>query len=99
MKVAIEYNGIGVFSNLASSQTGGTLGYGCRCNQCAANRRRQSSQSLRSSMIKNKLSEELKFFRADRPDEWKMDEFIRMAEKLESCIQTLPARPEDDNED
>lgn len=30
-----------------------------------------------------KLSVELEKWRADRPDEWKMDEFIRNAEKLE----------------
>ena len=31
------------------------------------------------------LSERLKFWRADRPDEWIMDEFIRAAEKLEKA--------------
>lgn len=36
-----------------------------------------------------KLSEELSKWRADRPDEWKMDEFIRNAEKLESESDAL----------
>lgn len=31
-----------------------------------------------------KLSEMLAMWRAERPDEWRMDEFIRMAKKLES---------------
>ena len=30
-----------------------------------------------------KLSEKLRNYRSDRPDEWSMDEFIRDAEKLE----------------
>jgi len=30
-----------------------------------------------------KLSERLKSWRAERPDEWTMDEFIRLAEVLE----------------
>ena len=30
-----------------------------------------------------KLSEELNKWRCERPDEWKMDEFIREAERLE----------------
>jgi len=30
------------------------------------------------------LSEDLKMWRAERPDEWTMDRFIRKAEKLES---------------
>lgn len=30
-----------------------------------------------------KLSEQLRYWRAERPDEWKMDEFIRLAEELE----------------
>ena len=30
-----------------------------------------------------KLSEKLKSWRAERPDEWTMDEFIRTAEKME----------------
>lgn len=29
-----------------------------------------------------KLSDNLKYWRAERPDEWKMDEFIRKAGKL-----------------
>ena len=35
-----------------------------------------------------KLSDRMKAFRADRPDEWQMDEFIRMAEELESDCYT-----------
>ena len=35
-----------------------------------------------------KLSEYLAKWRADRPDEWKMDEFIREARKLEASIET-----------
>lgn len=34
-------------------------------------------------MVKS-LEEDLKFWRAERPDEWTMDEFIRKAKKLES---------------
>lgn len=30
-----------------------------------------------------KLSEQMQYWRAERPDEWKMDEFIRQAKKLE----------------
>ena len=33
-----------------------------------------------------KLSERLQRFRADRPDEWTMDEFIREAKELEECL-------------
>ncbi len=36
-----------------------------------------------------KLSEELGKWRIDRPDEWKMDEFQRKAEKLEAERDTL----------
>lgn len=35
------------------------------------------------------LSEHLSMFRADRPDEWKMDEFIKMAKMLENNIIIL----------
>ena len=34
------------------------------------------------------LSDHLKMWRADRPDEWKMDEFIRMAEALQEELET-----------
>ena len=34
-----------------------------------------------------KLSERMREFRSDRPDEWTMDDFIREAEKLESALQ------------
>ena len=38
-------------------------------------------------MYKEKpLSDKLKFWRADRPDEWTMDEFIRDATRLEGLI-------------
>ena len=33
--------------------------------------------------IEKSLQEDLKFWRAERPDEWKMDEFIRKAKALE----------------
>jgi len=36
-----------------------------------------------------KLSEELEKWRADRPDEWKMDEFIRNADALEKQLAEL----------
>lgn len=39
-----------------------------------------------------KLSTELSKWRCDRPDEWKMDEFIRNAEKLESERDALAAK-------
>lgn len=35
-----------------------------------------------------KLSEHLAKWRADRPDEWQMDEFIREARKLEASIES-----------
>ena len=33
-----------------------------------------------------KLSDDLRYWRAERPDEWKMDEFIRRATQLEDCV-------------
>ena len=40
----------------------------------------------------NNLSEQLKYWRAERTDEWIMDDFIRKAEALEkACISTLAA--------
>lgn len=39
-----------------------------------------------------KLSTELSKWRCDRPDEWKMDEFIRNAEKLEAERDALAAQ-------
>lgn len=39
-----------------------------------------------------KLSEELGKWRCDRPDEWKMDEFQRNAEKLEAERDALAAQ-------
>lgn len=38
-----------------------------------------------------KLSEDLRYWRAERPDEWTMDEFIRKADKLESKLQSVEA--------
>ncbi len=32
------------------------------------------------------LSENLRYWRAERPDEWKMDDFIREADKLELLL-------------
>ena len=34
-----------------------------------------------------KLSEDLRYWRAERPDEWTMDRFIREAEKMEKQLQ------------
>ena len=36
--------------------------------------------------MKRKLSESLKYWRAERPDEWIMDEFFRKALKLEDKL-------------
>jgi len=36
-----------------------------------------------------KLSDDLKFWRAERPDEWTMDRFIREADKLEKQLQNI----------
>ena len=38
------------------------------------------------------LSEELTSWRIDRPDEWKMDEFIQKAKQLEEALATLPLK-------
>ena len=40
-------------------------------------------------MIIINLSEQLKQWRIDRPDEWKMDEFIRQAKELEDIVNDL----------
>ena len=37
------------------------------------------------------LSEKLKYWRAERPDEWTMDEFIREAQALEKECAVLVA--------
>jgi hypothetical protein len=43
--------------------------------------------------VSNKtLSKRLKFWRAERPDEWIMDEFIRDAEVLERQLNDLAAK-------
>tara|TARA_B110000977_G_C10709289_1_gene350565 strand:- start:256 stop:435 length:180 start_codon:yes stop_codon:yes gene_type:complete len=39
-----------------------------------------------------KLSEKLKYWRAERPDEWTMDEFIRDAAKLEIKMESYKMR-------
>jgi len=40
-------------------------------------------------MKKIKLSEDIKYWRAERPDEWTMDEFVRAAQKLERELSEL----------
>ena len=40
------------------------------------------------------LSELLKLWRAERPDEWIMDEFIREAERMEKQLQNRSAAGE-----
>ena len=35
---------------------------------------------------RDKLSEKLKYWRAERPDEWTMDEFIRQSKRMEDAI-------------
>lgn len=36
-----------------------------------------------------KLSDDLKYWRAERPSEWMMDEFIRKAEKMEKLLSQI----------
>ena len=36
-----------------------------------------------------KLSDDLKYWRAERPSEWMMDEFIRKAEKMEDVLSLI----------
>lgn len=43
--------------------------------------------------MKKRLSEQLKDWRADRPDEWKMDGFIRKAKALEELAMAVEAKP------
>ena len=38
------------------------------------------------------LSEDLQYWRAERPDEWIMDRFIRKAKKLELLVGQLRAK-------
>lgn len=45
-------------------------------------------------MSNKSLIEQLKFWRAERPDEWTMDEFIRGAEKLEQQCNELATQVE-----
>lgn len=40
-------------------------------------------------MNNNTLSERLKFWRAERPDEWIMDGFIKTAEELENQVNEI----------
>lgn len=45
------------------------------------------------------LSEKLKYWRSERPDEWTMDEFIRQAGQIETNIKkTLDAYFKNDKE-
>ena len=47
-------------------------------------------ESAMSKQYKDrKLSEHLAVNRAERPDEWQMDEYIRMAKKLEDELEAL----------
>ena len=39
-----------------------------------------------------KLSDDLKCWRSERPDEWTMDRFIRKAEYMEKLIDKLNSR-------
>ena len=41
-----------------------------------------------------KLSQDLKNFRADRPSEWKMDEYIKKAIALEEAIEWFAENPD-----
>ena len=41
-----------------------------------------------------KLSEDLEYWRIERPDEWIMDRFIRKAKELEREIEQLKAEGE-----
>lgn len=43
------------------------------------------------------LSEDLKYWRAERPDEWKMDEFIRKAVELEDKLKELTSEDDESN--
>lgn len=43
---------------------------------------------------KSKLGKRMQWFRADRPDEWLMDEFIREAEKLASELDEAKSQLE-----
>ncbi|MGL5773734.1 MAG: hypothetical protein ACRCYB_00100 [Aeromonas veronii] len=40
-------------------------------------------------MCKSKLGKLMQAFRADRPSEWQMDEFIQMAEEMANEIDRL----------
>jgi hypothetical protein len=47
---------------------------------------------------KQALSEDLKYWRAERPDEWIMDRFIRKAENLERAVQQMRGENTSDKE-
>lgn len=36
-----------------------------------------------------KLSDDLQYWRAERPDEWTMDEFIRKAKRMETLLSQI----------
>ena len=44
------------------------------------------SPKRNENTMTKKLSEQLRYWRAERPDEWKMDEFIRQAKDLEDLL-------------
>lgn len=39
--------------------------------------------------MKIKLSDDLKYWRAERPSEWEMDEFIRKADNMEKLLSQI----------
>ena len=47
----------------------------------------------------SKLLEQLKYWRAERPDEWKMDEFFRLAEEQNKRIAELEKKLESYDEE
>lgn len=47
-----------------------------------------------ASLSTNRLSDKLQFWRAMRPDEWSMDEFIRDAQVLEAKVAASPSNTE-----
>ena len=46
-----------------------------------------------------KLSEHLQSWRAERPDEWTMDDFIRKAKALEGALQEIMSQHIESHED
>ena len=49
-------------------------------------------------MANSKLSEDLEYWREQRPSQWKMDEFIYKAKILEDRLAELEEKPTDDNQ-